>query len=175
MSRADRAFTLLEVLAAVALLGIVYVTLARVSIEGLRAEGESRRRLQASLVADVILSELETGFEVGVVPEIGEEQSEFEEFTIEIAVTLFAFRGTANMLGLMNRVDPDERPENITLDASGADSFAPNQNIDESPVRRIDVRVSWLEGSYEREAVRTTFAYDTAAMAAFEFPEVSRP
>ena len=37
MSRADRAFTLLEVLAAVALLGIVYATLARVSIEGLRA------------------------------------------------------------------------------------------------------------------------------------------
>jgi hypothetical protein len=155
----------------VALLGIVYTTLARVSIEGLRAEGESRRRLQASLVADVVLSELETGFAAGVVPEVGEEQREFEEFTIDIAVTLFAFQGTANLLGLLNQANTDVRPGSALLDPSGVERFAPNKDIEDSPVRRIEVRVSWFEGSYQREAIRTTFAYDAAAMAALEFSD----
>ena len=172
MSRADRAFTLLEVLAAVALLGILYTTLARVSIEGLRAEGESRRRLQASLVADVILGEIETGLAADLVPEIGEEEREFEEYRIEIAVTPFAFRGTANLLAFLNTSDHYEQRGAVRIDASGSPGWSRDQNIDDSPVRRIDVRVSWLEGADEREVLLTTFAYDAAAMAAFEFGEV---
>ena len=51
-------FTLIEVLAAVALLGILYAVLARVAIEGLRAEGDSERRLEASLLADERVNDL---------------------------------------------------------------------------------------------------------------------
>ena len=52
-----QAFTMLEVLAAVSVLAIVYLVLANVAIEGLRAEGESMRRLEASLIADELLSD----------------------------------------------------------------------------------------------------------------------
>ncbi|MFB3118027.1 MAG: prepilin-type N-terminal cleavage/methylation domain-containing protein, partial [Myxococcota bacterium] len=45
-------FTLIEVLGAVAILAILYTTLATVAIRGLRSEGESRRMLEASLLAD---------------------------------------------------------------------------------------------------------------------------
>ena len=55
----QRGFTLLEVLAAVAILGILYVVLADVAMQGLLSEGRSRRRLEASLLADQALSDIE--------------------------------------------------------------------------------------------------------------------
>ncbi len=63
VSRSTPAFTLLEVLAAVAILGIVYVVLADVAMQGLFAEGRAKRRLEASLKADLHLSELEVEIE----------------------------------------------------------------------------------------------------------------
>ena len=57
MKRPTDGFTLLEVLAAVAILGIWFVVLASVGIQGLRAEGTNERRIRASLLADTILSE----------------------------------------------------------------------------------------------------------------------
>jgi prepilin-type N-terminal cleavage/methylation domain-containing protein len=53
---AQNGFTLLEVLAAVAILSIWFIVIAGTSVQGLRAEGESRRRLEAGQMADRILS-----------------------------------------------------------------------------------------------------------------------
>ena len=52
-------FTLLEVLGAVAVLGIWYFVLATIATDGLLKEGQSLRKLRAGLIADRMLAELE--------------------------------------------------------------------------------------------------------------------
>ena len=52
MRRSDPGFTLLEVMAAVAVVAIVFTTLARVANQGMQSQGISKRRLEASLLAD---------------------------------------------------------------------------------------------------------------------------
>jgi prepilin-type N-terminal cleavage/methylation domain-containing protein len=57
--RHRRGFSLIEVLGAVAILGIWYVILASLAMQGMRLTGESQRRLRASLIADRILADFE--------------------------------------------------------------------------------------------------------------------
>jgi prepilin-type N-terminal cleavage/methylation domain-containing protein len=145
MSRPDPAragFTLLEVLAAVAVLGILYVVLADVSIQGLRAEGRSRLRLEASLVADRWLSDLELAIEAGGVPDFGTAEDEEDIFRIATEVRPFA-------IPLPPGID--------------ADRAAPGEAL--ASLREIDLTVSWLEGEEEQQVRRTTYAFDRAAVA----------
>ena len=65
MRRAELALTLLEVMAAVALLVIVYTFLAKAATQGVRSEADSRRRMEASLLADATLAEIETRLALG--------------------------------------------------------------------------------------------------------------
>ena len=65
MRSSEGGFTLFEVLGAVAILAILYTTLSTVAIRALRSEGESRRMLEASLLADWELSEFELELETG--------------------------------------------------------------------------------------------------------------
>ncbi len=64
MRRAERGLTLLEVLAAVAVLGLLYTVLASAAVQGLRSEGESRRRLEASLLMDEQLVQIRIRLDV---------------------------------------------------------------------------------------------------------------
>ena len=90
MRISEGGFTLIEVLGAVAVLAILYTTLATVAMQGLRSEGESRRMLEASLLADWELSEFELELETGAAPEIGITRSEEEDgFTVTWEVTPF--------------------------------------------------------------------------------------
>ena len=75
-SRKKRGFTLLEVLAAVAILSIWFIVLMGSAIQGLRAEGVSKRRLEAAMIADRKLSELEAASLGGTVPEATDDVSE---------------------------------------------------------------------------------------------------
>jgi len=79
-------FTLLEVLAAVAVLGLVYSVLATAAIQGLRAEGDAGRRFRASLLADQRITEVEAQVAAGQTPEIGETEARAEEFTVRTVV-----------------------------------------------------------------------------------------
>ena len=89
MSRSDpiSGFTLLEVLAAVAVLGILFTVLSNVAIEGLRHEGESKRRIDASLIADRAMIDLETEFGSGIVPPTGRTEFMEGDFRIVVEVT----------------------------------------------------------------------------------------
>ncbi len=161
-------FTLLEVLAAVAILGIAYITLGSSGIQGLQHEGEARRRLLASLLADSVLAEIETGIEAGEAPEVGTDEREQDEFTIEVEIAPFSI------------VVPEEDTEggkrlgNARSRLGGADAQAQQPAIQGpsllggersavSPLRKIDVRVLWNEGFGERTVSRTTFALDAEA------------
>lgn len=159
MRRRARGFTLFEVLAAVLILGLFYAVLASSAIQGLRAEGTSRRRLQASLLADRQLSELEAQAMTGGVPEIGHWEQEEGDFRVSVDVSPFDL---SLLLG------DDEEPGSATR-AARADAGESLLNLPQegaqSFLRTLDVRVSWAEGIDEQHVQRTSFAYDVAAAA----------
>lgn len=134
-------FTLIEVLAAVALLGILYTVLARVAIEGLRAEGDSERRLSASLIADETVNDMIAA----PAPAFGRSDTAQDLFTITTEVTPFLL------------------PPQWGLD--GSDEFAPlllkpEQGGGTQALRSVRVTVAWLEGASERHVSRTLFMLD---------------
>ena len=140
------AFTLLEVLAAVAILGILYVVLADVAIQGLRSEGRSRRRMEASLLADLALSEIEIEIETGALPELGH--------LAEREQDIF-------------RVNREDRPYRIPLLDESAEvesgTGSPPEGGILASLREIELTVTWLEGMDELKVVRTTYIFDTVA------------
>ena len=137
-------FTLLEVLAAVAILGILYVVLADVAIQGLRAEGRSRRRMEASLRADHALSNLELEIDAGTVPEFGLTETEEDPFRIATEVRPFTL------------------PLPSDADAAGGDAGTVPTNGPLASLREIELTVTWFEGTDEAQVVRTTYAFDLA-------------
>jgi prepilin-type N-terminal cleavage/methylation domain-containing protein len=156
MPRAERGFTLFEVLAAVAILGLLYTTLIGWAMDGLVAEGTSRRRLEASLVADEQLAQIELGLGSGIVPPVGEERLELDEpreFEVRVSVAPFEL--------ILPEVEAGPKPAPLLSDVT-------TDHV--TPLRRIQVRVVWLEAETEYEVVRTSFALDptnldTAALA----------
>jgi prepilin-type N-terminal cleavage/methylation domain-containing protein len=149
-ARRRSGFTLLEVLAAVAILGGLYIVLAGVAMQGLRAEGESQRRLEASLLADHHLSELEIQLEAGTPPELGRTESEEDLFRIELEVKPFEI----------------SLPAPSTEAGDGAELPSPADDTGTAALaalRTIELTVSWLEGEEERSVVRTTYAFDLEA------------
>jgi prepilin-type N-terminal cleavage/methylation domain-containing protein len=152
-----RGFTLLEVLAAVAVLGIVYVVVARAAIQGLQVEGDASRRLRASLLADRVLNDLELAMAAGSAPPVGRTEADEEDFAIVVEVTPF---DVATLL------------ESARLEAAATSApssplalLAPSARGAAAPLLSIGVRVSWIEGVIEQEVTRTSFAFDREAVS----------
>ena len=140
-------FTLFEVLAAVLVLGLFYTVLATKATQGVRAEGENRRRLEASLLADETLAQIETLIATGTPPPIESREEVFDPFTVAVEVS---------PLDLLPLLPTDLLPEDyegdslLALPNTGEDAF----------LRTVDVRVRWLEADEPREIRRTTYAYN---------------
>jgi len=157
--RARHGFTLFEVMAAVIVLGVIYSLLASTAVQGLRAEGTSRRRLEASLLVDQYLSDIEAVIAVGATPEMGSMEEEVGDFLIAVDVTPF------DLVPYLGEEATESEPVGdslFSLPASGDQSF----------LRTVEVVVSWLEGLDEYSVRRTTFAYDIAAAAPYFAAEV---
>jgi prepilin-type N-terminal cleavage/methylation domain-containing protein len=150
MRRAERALTLLEVMAAVALLGIVYTFLAKAATQGVRSEADSRRRMEASLLADATLAEIETRLALGEALQLERTEDENEGFRVSVEVTPFEL--AAELAGKLTGTAPE-----VPIAFSAAGAKAP------SLVQRVEVRVVWHDGIFERSAQRVTFAFDTQA------------
>lgn len=158
--RNDRGFSLLEVMAAFSLLIILFIPLVHAAIDGLRSEGESRRTLEASLLADNTLAEIESGLALGLVPDVGTQELLEGEFRILTAVSSFN--------------PPRASAEDTAAAPSGISIFPASGSPDVSPLRKIEVSVSWpgygetaLEGDRsgsQNRVVRTTFAFDIGAI-----------
>jgi prepilin-type N-terminal cleavage/methylation domain-containing protein len=169
------AFTLLEVLAAVAILALVYTVLARVGIQGFRAEGGADRRLRASLLADDTLAEIEGQLEMGSTPPIGEKEAKRDEYAIrlrvspaeiqipprsEAATARFQAAAAAKRTGGA----PAQTPGGKAAATDPTQSFfRPAGPGEPPPGRHIEVRVSWMEGTTESAVVRETYGLDQSA------------
>jgi prepilin-type N-terminal cleavage/methylation domain-containing protein len=169
MSRRSTGFTLLEVLAAVAIIAIIFTTLARVASEGLRSEGTSRRRLEASLIADQTLAEIETAFAIGTAPQTGESEGESEnglfsvvtaisDFDIESAIPSLAPGESeptvvSNLAAILGIDDPSATPSLAGVLGDGV-----------SPVREVRITVTWTEGVNDFSVIRTTYGLDRTAL-----------
>ena len=153
MRKTEHGFTLFEVLGAVSLLAIVYITLATVAMRGLRSEGESQRILMASLLADWELGEFEMKLAEGLIPELGiTEGSEEEGFVVSWEVTPleppFPIAGSQ-----YETSDSDPLSDAI---------FTPSSSGDPAFVQ-IELTVSWFEGNQKHSVTRTTLAVDQQA------------
>jgi prepilin-type N-terminal cleavage/methylation domain-containing protein len=174
-NRSNTGFTLLEVLAAVAILAIAYTTLGSSGIQGLQQEGEARRRLEASLLADAAIAEIESAIEAGTTPPVGEEETENEGYRIQVSVAPFTLAvpesqqaaGGKRLGNAQSRLGGERSAERVAPGNSliGPSAGGAGGGGGESPLRRIAVRVAWDEGFGERAALRTTFALDAEAAA----------
>jgi len=157
MRPSEGAFTLLEVMAAVAVVAIVFTTLARVASQGLQSEGTSHRRLEASLLADSVLADIEDGLAAGAAPEIGSSEEEADYFTVFVDVTAF------DLLSLIPTSDVDDdgaaaAEPSFSLGGTGA------TGVSETPLRQIEINIVWTEGLNEKSVGRTTYGIDRAAI-----------
>jgi prepilin-type N-terminal cleavage/methylation domain-containing protein len=143
-----RGFTLLEVMAAVALLAVLYTVLARVAIEGLRSEGESKRRLEAALIADTRIAESFTAFSGAfVMPELGHQEVTEGDYTLALDVALFE--------------PPAEWGFGETSGNPPPHVFASSPGVPGAQaLRTVQLEVSWLEGTEKRQVMRTIYLMD---------------
>ena len=140
----DTGFTLLEVLAAVAILGIWFAVLANVAIQGLRAEGENERRIRASLLADRTLTEIELNLDIDVLPDETADEFEEDEFAIRVEAVPFADL----------EVGGESDTNLVDVIAGELPSLAPD-------LYGIYVTVTWTEGAVEKVVRRTTYFWDS--------------
>jgi prepilin-type N-terminal cleavage/methylation domain-containing protein len=157
MRSCERGFTLIEVMAAVMLLGIVYSLLAAKSTEGIWSEGDARRRLQASLLADEVLAGVETQYALGLPPDRRGSNEERGPFLIEI--------GLENYRPPTPPVDPAGTAAPELPQAGVPDPFGDERGLAPSVLVQIGVRVSWQDLGVDKWVERTTWVFDSAAAA----------
>jgi prepilin-type N-terminal cleavage/methylation domain-containing protein len=156
--RARAGFTLLEVLAAVLVVGMVFPILARMNIQGLRAEGNSARRLEASLIADQAVAEIEIQLASGSAPQVGQDEREREEFRIRVEVTPLEF----TLAALPEELAATPRPGD---EAQGNSLLATPDSGRVTPLRHVHIAVAWQDGVFEESVVRDTFVFDAASVS----------
>ncbi len=170
MRTSDGGFTLFEVLGAVAVLAILYTTLSTVAIRALRSEGESRRMLEASMIADWELSAFELELEKGAAPELGvTENEELGGYAVVWEVTPLQTPIFGDAGGPQRGAPAAGAAQATATSQSAAAQFTAAQlaaaNAEAPPFLQVDLRVSWFEAGYERSVTRTIFAVDEDAAA----------
>ena len=184
------AFTLLEVMAAVLVLGLIYTLLAQAAIRGVSAEGVSRRRVEASLIADFRLADLESQAALGQIPTSGSEEDDVGVYRVDVNVQSFdptpmleamdaalkqrgglAWKHRSPAPKAPQKSDPSPNPSGGPADGAPVEDLlaAPRPGQD-SRLRRIDVSVAWQEGDRVEQVLRTTFAFDRSGLDAL-FPK----
>lgn len=154
-------FTLFEVLGAVTILAIVYAWLATSAMQGMRSEGLSKRRLEASLRIDQELMALETDLATGVVPPVGHTEQDLDGglFRLVLDVTPFDPSPYLEVAG------EDFLPEGAT-----STLLMPPERPEDAFLRIVDMRLRWDEAGDEFEVRRTTLVQDQAQIAEL-FPD----
>jgi hypothetical protein len=156
-SSGELGLTLLEVLAAAMIFAMVMTVLISTSTTAVRSVGVSARRLEASLLADDIIADLEIQMKQGIAPEVDESESETGPYSVRILRSEFSQDPGAS----------DEESAGLGIAAMlGADLPEVATHL-----KQYDLEISWFEQNGPQTVTRTTFAFDWQA-AAIEFEEL---
>jgi len=149
--------SLLEVLAAVMIFAMVMTVLIGTSSSAVHRVGISARQLEADLVADSLLADLEIEIKQGFAPEIEENEFTSEQYLIRMTMTelLSDDPGLGSPGGAVG----------AAANASGDIISLLNSALPEvaGHLRQYDIEVSWIEQNGPRSVTRTTFAFDWQA------------
>jgi len=132
-----------------------YGLLSAQGLHGFDLEGEAERRLQASLVADRQLADLEAALAAGTPPVVGTTETEDEGYDVRVDVEPLVLPWAATAA---NEDDSRTRTTPPSL-------LSPPAGRTSAPILTVRVTVSWNDGR-PRAVERTTFALDPAAIAA---------
>ena len=156
-NRNRQGLTLLEVLAAVMIFAMVMTVLISTSTNAVHHVGKSARRLDADLVAETLLSDLEIQIRQGLAPEVENGEFTQDQYTIRVTMTDLIPSDSGSGSGTA----PSGTSANLTGDAlSLLGGTLPEVA---GYLRQYDIEVSWLEQSGPQSVLRTTFAYDWPA------------
>lgn len=143
--RASRGFTLLEVLAAVAFVGLVFTALSRSATVGIISEGDNRRRMEAASLADAEMIQIELDLRNTGVPEDGQTEREIDDFRVVTEVA--PWTPPPELAAAIEENSPE-----------GTRFFGGEQPQQRSMVQEIRVRVEWFDGVEDRSIERVTLA-----------------
>jgi prepilin-type N-terminal cleavage/methylation domain-containing protein len=121
ITKNDHGFTLLEILAAVAILGISLVTIIGLQVKTIRLQQVSNRTTIATLLAQEMITEKLTELETYTSPpfyfEEGEfEDEEYESYGWEYTISTLPFADDLYMLDLIVYWNPEEKEtQSVTL------------------------------------------------------------
>lgn len=163
----ESGFTLLEVLGAVAILGISYLVLASTSIGAIQGIGREQRRIGASLLADQTVAELEIAVRTEQPLDPRQEEWESGPFTVRLEVLDMSlqYEGTGEPQDAVDLL------EFLGNEANGEFAEHRTKNLLLGYLREVHVAVRWKDGPNEFQVTRTAFLYDHLAWSENEAVE----
>jgi len=160
-TRRRQGLTLLEVLAAFAIFAMVFTILVGASRSAVQSQGLALRKLEANLLADETLAEIESQVQQRTLPIIDDiatsEEPDENGFVVEVTGGELGL--AEGPPGLSTALDEDASGGFGSLLATGIPEFA-------AFLMRYDIEVRWQDGGRERRVRRTTFAIDWEGAAA---------
>jgi hypothetical protein len=157
--RQELGLTLLEVLAAAMIFSMVMTVLIGTSSTAVHNIGVSARRLEANMLANEILTDLEIQMKQGIAPEVVENESTRDQFAIRVFRTDLVQNPEADPAGSTNAA------------SSFALMLGPDLPEVAKHLKQYDIEVSWIEQNGPQTVSRTTFAFDWQT-AATEFSDL---
>ncbi|MFK7897590.1 MAG: hypothetical protein AB8G23_17265 [Myxococcota bacterium] len=162
--------TLLEVLAATMIFALVMTVLVGTSSKAVHRSGTASKRLEANLVADAFLADLEIQINQRIAPTIEQAESNREDFTIQVArASLLGEATDGPNLGLTGFGNGEEDAGSGAREIAGL--LAGDLPEVVKHLYQYDIDVSWIDSSGVQNVTRTTFAFDWQA-AALEFSDL---
>lgn len=180
--RRERGLTLLEVLAATMIFALVMTVLIGTSSTAIHREGLSARRLEANLVADAVVADLEIQMRKQIAPVVERTEwtikTEDEEYGIRVQNRTLQEALAAPAETVADQLAADAGNPVPALPAPGSTRIAGGSGIGtllagELPevakhLREYDIEVAWIGADGPESVTRTTFAFDWQA-AKLEF------
>ncbi len=172
MTGAARGLTLLEVLAAVAIFSIAMTVLIGTSTTAVHRAAIAARRLEANLLADAVVADLEIQMRQRIAPvvEPSEWKTEDEQYAVRVLNRTLQEALAAPTTTLAEEADGavPAAPPGPGATTIGGGAGIGTLLAGELPevakhLRQYDVEVSWLDVDGPESLTRTTFAFDWQA------------
>jgi Tfp pilus assembly protein PilV len=170
-NKSQRAFTLIEVMAAAIMLLLVVAALSEMLAAQARREGDARGEARAALLADRVLAEIEEGIARGAAPQLG--PAERTDGDLRAALEVRAFDPTAAAAALAGVAENAKASARASEDGAPSGGWLSSPTAEVAPpVLEIVVRVDWSDAPEDPAsrplALRTTYALNPAALKPLE-------